>query len=308
LQYSGHNRVVSNTTKSNTWYNIILENSSENEIDNNKTSTSDVGIAISSNNNEISNNDVRDNINGIYLYENCHHNHIYDNNVMNNYHAIRLVSDCSDNTVTGNDIIDSNYGIDLDQSSNNRIFLNRFFRSSYGHVISTSSVNFWNSLEELTYVYDEQTLQNYIGNYWDDYLGIDADNDGIGDTPHITNDIQDNYPLLGAFDTPGSVHGGYAVIFELLPSSTLSIDGGILEPLLGSFELEYMGLQDVGGGGGKNDEFFELSNLSLHTSSLIFTQVPSWVNEAYNMYNESNEWLAGGFQLETSTVGTKYGV
>ena len=96
----------------------------------------------------------------------------------------------------------------------------------------------------------------------------------------------------------------YAVKFQLLPSSSLSIDGGNLEPLFGSFELEYVGLQNVAFSGGDNDEGFELSNLFLQTSSLTFSQVPSWVNAAYNVYDESNEWVAGGFQLRTHVLGT----
>jgi hypothetical protein len=43
---------------------------------------------------------------------------------------------------------------------------------------------------------------NCLGNYWDDYTGSDLDNDGIGDTPYMT-DIdtdKDNYPLMSRFE------------------------------------------------------------------------------------------------------------
>lgn len=35
-----------------------------------------------------------------------------------------------------------------------------------------------------------------IGNYWHDYTGDDANYDGIGDTPHVTNTMNDYHPLV----------------------------------------------------------------------------------------------------------------
>jgi nitrous oxidase accessory protein NosD len=49
-----------------------------------------------------------------------------------------------------------------------------------------------------------------IGNYWDKYIGIDNNDDGIGDTPYIINENnQDNYPLMEP------------VIIPEFPSSTI---------------------------------------------------------------------------------------
>jgi hypothetical protein len=36
-----------------------------------------------------------------------------------------------------------------------------------------------------------------VGNFWDDYHGTDNNDDGIGDTPYIIDENnQDNYPLI----------------------------------------------------------------------------------------------------------------
>jgi PKD repeat protein len=56
---------------------------------------------------------------------------------------------------------------------------------------------FLNSTEEITYTYNGSTYTNYIGNYWEDYKGSDADKDGIWDTPYYGIDLgADNYPLV----------------------------------------------------------------------------------------------------------------
>jgi hypothetical protein len=69
-------------------------------------------------------------------------------------------------------------------SSNNLIYMNNI-----SSVISASPT-FWDN--------------GSIGNYWSDYNGTDADGDGIGDTPYILNDLnQDNHPLMTPFE--GSV-------------------------------------------------------------------------------------------------------
>jgi nitrous oxidase accessory protein NosD len=56
---------------------------------------------------------------------------------------------------------------------------------------------------EITYTYDGATYKSYLGNYWGDYNGTDAEGDGIGDTHYSIDsdsDESDDYPLMKHFE------------------------------------------------------------------------------------------------------------
>ena len=102
------------------------------------------------------------------------------------------------NTVSNN----SRDGIRLWDSSNNTIYFNNFINNT-NNVFLYTSTNIWNSPLEISYTYDGTTYERYLGNYWDDYEGTDADGDGIGRIPYSIDsesDECDDYPLMQPFE------------------------------------------------------------------------------------------------------------
>ncbi|NQE51952.1 hypothetical protein C5S29_00065, partial [ANME-1 cluster archaeon GoMg3.2] len=145
---------------------------------------------------------------GISLYYSSSNNTITGNNASsNNRGGISLDYSSSNNTITGNNVSNNNEeGISFWDSSNNKIYFNNFNNFinniDMGYSIYDST-NIWNSPLEIVYTYDGTTYESYLGNYWSDYEGTDAEGDGIGDTHYSIDsekDENDEYPLMKPFE------------------------------------------------------------------------------------------------------------
>jgi parallel beta-helix repeat protein len=205
--YNSDKNVINNLFISNSTTGILLEENSDfNTISENELLGIDyVGINIqaNSNNNTLSHNYidertywgvqiraesigniVSDNlicsIKGIDVSADS--NQILSNTLIHNSGGIQVSG--KENLIEGNDIKECNIGIYMtSQSSDNLIILNNFL-NNYKHASDDGINNEWNN-----------TL---IGNFWDDYVGLDIDDNGIGDSPYLISgdaNSQDNYPI-----------------------------------------------------------------------------------------------------------------
>jgi parallel beta-helix repeat protein len=181
--YSNKNTIKMNTVSGSS-YGIRTEFASDTSIIGNTVSGSTYGInPYSSNGNTIKGNAISNSRRGIYLYE-SNDNTIKDNTISGSvWQAIRLFLSNS-NTLKENTILNSNYGVYLRLSNKNTLFHNNMmFNTNQAYDDGT---NAWNTGKE--------------GNYWSDYSGIDADNNGIGDTPYVIDaDTKDKYPLMNPY-------------------------------------------------------------------------------------------------------------
>jgi parallel beta-helix repeat protein len=126
---------------------------------------------------------VRNSI-GIWLhYSNS--NTVSDNMLSDYYCGIQLCGHSSKNTIILNTIKDNAYGLGI-TGEDNFIIHNNFINNQNQTNVIESHYNVWNN--------------TYEGNYWSNYNGTDADQDGIGDTPYpIDENNQDNHPLMGMY-------------------------------------------------------------------------------------------------------------
>jgi len=123
---------------------------------------------------------VRNGSGGIFLEysNNCI---IAGNIIENSMHSLFLLFS-HNNTIISNTIKDNKKGMSLGSSNSNTFYYNNFIDNTE-QVVSFDSQNTWDNGVE--------------GNYWSNYTGVDANSDGIGDTPYVIDESnRDNYPLM----------------------------------------------------------------------------------------------------------------
>ena len=211
LEYSNNSDIHLNKISDfNPYYGIFLDNCSECNVYQNSIVDGFNGIVIAmSTDIFISDNDLIGNLLGIgiaissnitinenYLFNNSYgialqetdDNLVKNNQVIGNQDiGIFLMgysNECYNNTIIGNNIVGNGIlGINLNSLANhNTIFLNNFIGNAL-NALDNGTLNEWDN--------------GVIGNYWDDYGGIDANGDGIGDTPYLVNEFtgsMDHYP------------------------------------------------------------------------------------------------------------------
>lgn len=134
------------------------------------------------------------------MYYSTGGNIIYNNTITNNDIAVSLYSSVAENypfhysdTLMQNIIKDNNVGLEFYAPDTRKvpslIYQNDFINNKAQVLTYDSITNIWN--------YENK------GNFWSDYKGSDANNDGIGDTPYVIDkENQDQYPLIKPASEP----------------------------------------------------------------------------------------------------------
>ena len=182
-----YNNATYNYISNNDKSGIYLSGSYNKISKNNITNNYDYGIKLGGSDNTISENNISNNENhGIYT-ENAIDNTITGNLIKdNNRTGIYMYRWCDNNDVISNDIkYNDELGIFLHDDTNFNTIYNNNFTGNLVNAEDHGTINVWDN--------------GVVGNYWDDYSGVDDDDDGIGDTPYTdiggSAGTQDDYPI-----------------------------------------------------------------------------------------------------------------
>lgn len=119
--------------------------------------------------------------------------------------GVLVLINANKNIISKSDIINCDVGIDIRINSDENIVTNcNIYGNRKGIVIWQDSTqntiynnNFWKNNIDAEDEDNNIWHSDGVGNYWDDYTGIDSDGDGIGDQPYVISDnVVDEYPLI----------------------------------------------------------------------------------------------------------------
>jgi len=140
-----------------------------------------------SQNTKIIGNTLKNNTDGISLFTQANENIISNNHIINNTRYGLILTFAKKNNITEN-IFENNKdtGVYVDAKSDDNHFYHNLFINNTIHACDSCENN-WDD--------------GYSGNYWDDYIGEDTDDNGIGDTPYNIpcGSNRDNFPFMNPY-------------------------------------------------------------------------------------------------------------
>ena len=212
LRIESDNNLIEANTLSYSYFGIFLDVCFNNTLSGNLVENNIQGICLGGSYlNTISFNIIENNDIGILIEEAGNNNSLIGNIVSGNLNnGISIEAECDNNIISGNIINDnSGDGITINMCSYNLIIKNFIFDNGmiglrvqgYGTSNQVYENFFAGNLEGNAF--DEAEGTNWdngtIGNYWDDYTGVDDNDDGIGDTPYYVpgeSGSIDRYPIF----------------------------------------------------------------------------------------------------------------
>jgi len=209
---SASNILISENNITNSYRGVTIGSSLNCTVSGNNITETSQGIEIGGSINvTVKENNILRNTHGLNL-EWCGPYYVYANNITDNQESgIQFGRQCINASIYQNNIIRNSIGVELQNyrifraenifGSGNTFHQNNFVENSQQVFVDPDSEVYENDLVIRNGADIVSWSKNGEGNYWSNYNGTDNNGDGIGDTPYVIDENnQDNYPLMNPAD------------------------------------------------------------------------------------------------------------
>jgi PKD repeat protein len=153
------------------------------------------------------------------------------------YGGLLIEPKSNGNIITGNTFDSNSVGITFNLKSGktgtgNKVYHNNFINNIVNINDGSPAGSVQYISNAVKYSYKNESYTSSLGNYYNDYTGADADNNGICDTPYAIGSGSDTAPLMGKITVDGN-----DIIIEALPITSSPIADFTATPTSGDAPL-----------------------------------------------------------------------
>ena len=203
------NITITNNTVIDSAISLSLSNTESCVVSNNHLDNGQTGIRLTGTQYITISNNLVSNFSGEGVRNYDNRNYVFNNTFLQSHIGVKIQSG-NGNKVIGNHLNGCDYGVFTMDSMFGDISNNTLHKMRYGIYLYGENIGFSISFNAFypgcqVTAYDTMSENNFFYNFYWDYIGVDENNDGIGDTPYTISGPGNNQDVSPLMNPPSAL-------------------------------------------------------------------------------------------------------